>query len=210
MLAFFSIALYVTVPFPHAQLSVFYVLFAIPVVAVMMDQFAEELWVACVLAFLAVTCLSGIHEVARELENPFRNVPNELPLVTFQAQFNEALIVMYSGYHPDHFWADEAELYISKSEEEEDDVAAPEAKSPETKHCSGAMDAAGLRKMAEKMKQQQLEIEQQKLEVEQQKLETRQQMLEVERQKFQVEQVLARLSEESKIDTANRRHEKSG
>jgi hypothetical protein len=39
-----------------------------------------------------------------DLENPFRNVPNELPLVTFQAQFNEALIIMYAGYHPDSYW----------------------------------------------------------------------------------------------------------
>lgn len=37
-------------------------------------------------------------------ENPFRNVPNELPLVTFQAQYNEALIVMYAGFHPDAYW----------------------------------------------------------------------------------------------------------
>jgi len=29
--------------------------------------------------------------------------------VTIQAQYNEALIVMFSGYHPDHFWREEAE-----------------------------------------------------------------------------------------------------
>jgi len=74
------------------------------VIAFMMDQFIENTIIACVLSFLSVLCLSGIHEVARELENPFRNIPNELPLVTFQAQYNEALITMYSGYHPDHFW----------------------------------------------------------------------------------------------------------
>lgn len=38
------------------------------------------------------------------VENPFRNVPNELPLVTFQAQYNEALIIMYAGFHPDAYW----------------------------------------------------------------------------------------------------------
>jgi hypothetical protein len=42
--------------------------------------------------------------VARELENPFRNVPNELPIVTLMAEFNEALVTMYAGYHPDFFW----------------------------------------------------------------------------------------------------------
>jgi len=69
-----------------------------------MDQYADNIVLASCLSFVSVAALSGIHEVARELENPFRNIPNELPLVTLQAQFNEALIVMYSGYHPDHFW----------------------------------------------------------------------------------------------------------
>ena len=38
------------------------------------------------------------------MENPFRNIPNELPLVTFQAQVNEALYTMYAGLNPDFFW----------------------------------------------------------------------------------------------------------
>lgn len=66
-----------------------------------MDQYASELWLACVLTFFSVTCLSGLHEVARELENPFRNVPNDIPICTLQAQYNEALLTMYNGYHPD-------------------------------------------------------------------------------------------------------------
>ena len=98
-------------PFPHAQLSAIYVLVIIPAVAGLMDQYIEQLWMACLLVFFTVTCLHGIHEVARELENPFRNIPNELPLVTFQAQYNEALYVTYAGYHPDHFWKDEAKTY---------------------------------------------------------------------------------------------------
>lgn len=69
-----------------------------------MDQYADNIILGSVLAFFSVACLSGVNEVARELENPFRNIPNELPLVTMQAQFNEALLVMYAGYHPDLFW----------------------------------------------------------------------------------------------------------
>lgn len=69
--------MFIPFPFPHAQLSAFYVLMCIPSIAVLMDQFVEEIWTACILSFLVVTCLAGIHEVARELENPFRNVPNE-------------------------------------------------------------------------------------------------------------------------------------
>lgn len=96
--------MFIPFPFPHAQLSIIFVLVAIPAVAFLMDQYADNVVLGSVLGFFSVACLSGIHEVARELENPFRNIPNELPLVTFQAQFNEALLTMYSGYHPDHFW----------------------------------------------------------------------------------------------------------
>lgn len=69
-----------------------------------MDQYATALWLASVLTFFTVTCLSGLHEVARELENPFRNVPNDLPICTLQAQYNEALLTMFNGYHPDSWW----------------------------------------------------------------------------------------------------------
>ena len=101
---------FIPFPFAHAQLSVIYVLALIPTVAFLMDQYVRELWIACVLTFLAMAVLAGVNEVARELENPFRNVPNELPLVTMQAQFNEALIVMFAGYHPDSYWKAEANI----------------------------------------------------------------------------------------------------
>ena len=61
-----------------------------------------------------MAALSGIHEVARELENPFRNVPNEIPVVTLQAQFNEALVTMYAGYHPDAFWDGAAQAMMDQ------------------------------------------------------------------------------------------------
>jgi predicted membrane chloride channel (bestrophin family) len=98
--------MFIPFPFAHAQLSATFVLVVIPLLAFLMDQYTgtEEVWLGCILTFLSVVCLSGIHEVARELENPFRNVPNELPVVTLMAEFNEALMIMYAGYHPDFFW----------------------------------------------------------------------------------------------------------
>ena len=42
--------------------------------------------------------------VARELENPFTSVPNDLPLPTIQVEFNEALVSMFAGYNPDSWW----------------------------------------------------------------------------------------------------------
>ena len=60
----------------------------------------------CSLATNVIILVSflGLHEVARELENPMWNAPNDLPLTTFQAQFNEAIVTMYAGYHPDSWW----------------------------------------------------------------------------------------------------------
>mmetsp|Transcript_22457 Transcript_22457/g.27519 ORF Transcript_22457/g.27519 Transcript_22457/m.27519 type:complete len:166 (-) Transcript_22457:1291-1788(-) len=46
----------------------------------------------------------GLWLVANELEDPFRNVPNDLPLNNFQAQFNEALVCMFAGFHPEAWW----------------------------------------------------------------------------------------------------------
>jgi hypothetical protein len=96
--------MFIPFPFPHAQISAFFVftiMFAIPI---LMDEYASNYYIGGILTFLTVVCLAGLHEVSRELENPFRNVPNEIPLVTFQAMFNEALITLYAGYHPDHYW----------------------------------------------------------------------------------------------------------
>jgi predicted membrane chloride channel (bestrophin family) len=102
--------IYIPFPFPHAQLSVFYTFILVPVIPFLMDQFTNVRWVGTLLTFLAVTCLVGLHEVARELENPFRNVPNELPICTIQAAFNEGLLVMFAGYNPDSFWDGEGWL----------------------------------------------------------------------------------------------------
>eukprot|EP00568_Trieres_chinensis_P004320 CAMPEP_0183302134 /NCGR_PEP_ID=MMETSP0160_2-20130417/8027_1 /TAXON_ID=2839 ORGANISM="Odontella Sinensis, Strain Grunow 1884" /NCGR_SAMPLE_ID=MMETSP0160_2 /ASSEMBLY_ACC=CAM_ASM_000250 /LENGTH=588 /DNA_ID=CAMNT_0025464865 /DNA_START=62 /DNA_END=1828 /DNA_ORIENTATION=- len=96
--------MFIPFPFPSAQLSAFFVLIMVPTIPLLMGQYTNEPWLGAALTFLTVTCLVGLHEVARELENPFRNMPNELPVVTLLAMFNESLITMYSGYHPDHFW----------------------------------------------------------------------------------------------------------
>ena len=96
--------MFIPFPFGHAQLSVIFVLSMVIVIPFLMHQYTEEPLVGAILTFMTVLCLQGINEVARDLENPFRNFPNELPLVNFQAQFNEGLMTMYAGYHPDFFW----------------------------------------------------------------------------------------------------------
>ena len=101
--------MYVPFPFPHAQLSAFFVLAMTVAVPFLMDQYANQTWLGVCLTFLTVTCLAGLHEVARELENPFRNAPNDVPLGTLLAFYNEALVTMFAGFHPDAYWEQDAE-----------------------------------------------------------------------------------------------------
>jgi hypothetical protein len=56
------------------------------------------------LNFATVLCFFGLLETSRELERPFTSPPNDLPLATFQAQFNEALLTVYAAYNPNLFW----------------------------------------------------------------------------------------------------------
>ena len=97
--------MFIPFPFPHAQISSFCIFVMVVYVPFLMDQYTEEEWVGASLTFFTVLCLAGLHEVARELENPFRNVPNDIPLCTLLAMYNEALVTMCSGYHPDHYWS---------------------------------------------------------------------------------------------------------
>jgi len=101
--------MYIPFPFPHAQLSAFFSVVMIVAVPYLIQHITNVLWMGSFVTFLTVTGLVGLHEVSRELENPFRNVPNEIPLCTLQALYNETLVTMFSGYNPDSFW--DAELY---------------------------------------------------------------------------------------------------
>lgn len=93
-------------PFVHAQLSAFFIFVVAVCIPFLMNQYANQAWLGGTLTFLVVTCLAGLHEVARELENPFQNAPNDIPLCTMMAMYNEALITMFAGFHPDSYWDD--------------------------------------------------------------------------------------------------------
>jgi hypothetical protein len=105
---------FIPFPFGHAQLSIFYVYMMKIVIPYLMNQWTDDRLIGAFLTFLTVLCIEGINEVARDLENPFRNFPNELPLVNFQAQFNESLMTMYAGYHPDFFWDGDRVMNIAQ------------------------------------------------------------------------------------------------
>jgi len=45
-----------------------------------------------------------------------------------QAQFNEALIVMFAGYHPDHYWQDAADRYMPRGTQASSPSSSPSEK----------------------------------------------------------------------------------
>lgn len=95
---------YIPFPFPHTQLTTFYVVVITLVMPILMLTFVIDTAVAAVMNFLTIGVFLGLWHVSTELEDPFRNVPNDLPLNNFQAQFNEALVVMFAGFHPEAYW----------------------------------------------------------------------------------------------------------
>lgn len=72
-------------------------------IPVLMLSFAG-FWFGLFFNFFTVTLFAGLNEVSKELEYPYRSMPNDLPLNLFQAHFNEALLTTFSGYHPDSYW----------------------------------------------------------------------------------------------------------
>ena len=123
--------MFIPFPFPHAQISAFFVFTIMFTVPLLMDEYSNNLYLGAALTFLTVTCLAGLHEVGRELENPFRNVPNEIPVVTLQALFNEALIVLYSGYHPDQYWNGDDYRKSDLGDTTEDETSSDKEKAPQ-------------------------------------------------------------------------------
>lgn len=103
---------YIPFPFPHAQLTTFYVVVITFFLPFLMITFVPAVVASAVLNSLTVGVFVGLWQVSNELEDPFRNVPNDLPLNNFQAQFNETLLTMFAGYHPDSFWTIEKEKVV--------------------------------------------------------------------------------------------------
>jgi len=95
---------FIPFPFPHAQVATFFVFVVVIFMPMLMSTFVNIWWLAYALNFLTVLCFTSILMVARELENPFWNVPNDVPLTTMQAEFNEAMLSMFAGFHPDSWW----------------------------------------------------------------------------------------------------------
>jgi len=117
--------MWIPFPFPHAQIAVFFCWISVLCVPLLLLQYVNNVLMGGTITFFTVLSLTGMHEVSKELENPFRNTPNDLPLCTMQAHFNEAMMTMFVGYHPDSWWASTTLLHKKSdgdiTEELEDD-----------------------------------------------------------------------------------------
>ena len=67
---------YIPFPFPHAQMTSLFILVVVGLIPILMLTFVSNEIYGILLNILTVMCFTGLHEVARELENPFQNVPN--------------------------------------------------------------------------------------------------------------------------------------
>jgi predicted membrane chloride channel (bestrophin family) len=75
---------YIPFPFVHAQMTSLFVLVVVGFFPVLMLSYVGDTVSGFILNLLTVMSFTGLHEVSRELENPFQNVPNDVPLNNFQ------------------------------------------------------------------------------------------------------------------------------
>ena len=66
------------------------------------DNSYRAFWLAPSLTFIAVMTYFLLHEVARELEDPFLHQPNEAPLVHAQMMFNQRLVSTWEALEELH------------------------------------------------------------------------------------------------------------
>lgn len=116
---------YIPFPFPHAQITSLFVLVVTAIMPLLMLSFMTSVYFGVTLNALTVMCFAGLDAVSKELENPFMNMPNEIPVNYYHAQFNEALMCMFKGWHPDAFWRVKREPvgddFLSDDESDSDD-----------------------------------------------------------------------------------------
>eukprot|EP00294_Goniomonas_avonlea_P008745 CAMPEP_0114552300 /NCGR_PEP_ID=MMETSP0114-20121206/7054_1 /TAXON_ID=31324 /ORGANISM="Goniomonas sp, Strain m" /LENGTH=409 /DNA_ID=CAMNT_0001737173 /DNA_START=290 /DNA_END=1519 /DNA_ORIENTATION=- len=108
-------------PFPYAQLlNGLMIMFTIST-PIAVSTFTNSIYIAAFLSCLAVVGIIALEEVAKEIENPFGNDANDLPLSLYQEKFNswvkqlllEHNILLRSGHDAEDIFVS-AEPYQSK------------------------------------------------------------------------------------------------
>mmetsp|Transcript_28729 Transcript_28729/g.79100 ORF Transcript_28729/g.79100 Transcript_28729/m.79100 type:complete len:532 (-) Transcript_28729:79-1674(-) len=96
MLDFNFLLQLMTIPFPFPYAQVTLVLIQIYVI---WTPFVMSIWTnnpvtASIFTFLAIVCMNSINMIATELENPFGDDVNDLPVHEFHCEFNSQLLLL--------------------------------------------------------------------------------------------------------------------
>jgi len=71
---------YIPFPYPHGQLTAFFSFVMIFFFPILYLTFVCNRALMYMMNFTTSLCFLGLHQVALELENPFSNPPNDMPL----------------------------------------------------------------------------------------------------------------------------------
>jgi len=78
-------------PFPYAQMITAFLLFITIINPMIAAMFVQSGYVACTISLVIPFALWSLNFVAAELESPFGEDPNDLPVANLQERFNESL-----------------------------------------------------------------------------------------------------------------------
>jgi len=84
-------------PFPYAQIIWILLIINSMLTSLMMAQLVDEPVWAAVFSFVPVFGAFSLNFIASEIENPFGNDPNDLPLEKFQGEMNNSLLMLLHG-----------------------------------------------------------------------------------------------------------------
>ncbi|CAI6004690.1 unnamed protein product [Closterium sp. NIES-65] len=83
-------------PFPFAQCVALLLHINALIIPLLMADWLADPYLASAITFLSVFSFYLLNEVAREIEEPFRFDPNDLPVVYLHHKFNERLVTAFS------------------------------------------------------------------------------------------------------------------
>eukprot|EP00736_Rhodelphis_marinus_P008319 Rmarinus@m.20997 len=88
-------------PFPYTQLISVLLLIMMLTTPVIVASYVEDVTIACFFTFFAVMGYYALNEVAMELEDPFGEDPNDLPMELSHEEFNQKCMTLLALDLPD-------------------------------------------------------------------------------------------------------------
>lgn len=102
-------------PFIYAQLTEFLVCILIVTIPFLMIVFVNTMTLGILFTFCSCMGFCSLYEATRELEDPFLFEPNDLPLLTWQGEFNEMLLLLNMYSSGSDQWENEANLDLTEN-----------------------------------------------------------------------------------------------